>query len=65
MKRLGFFTGKIYGEEDFNTDSIRECCLSITDSQAEDTEYIVDKYAACHSNCYGCYGCPEGQSALL
>lgn len=65
MKRLGLFTGKVYTQEDFDNHNIHECCLCITDSEAEDTEYIVNKHLSHMEECRRCYGCPESRSALI
>ena len=65
MKRLGLFTGKIYTQEDFDNDKIHECCVCLTDSEAADTEYVVDKHITYHhERCINCYGCPESQSTF-
>lgn len=64
MKRLGLFTGKIYTQEDFDADTIRECCACLTDSEAADTEYVVDKHLSYREHCVNCYGCPESQTTF-
>jgi hypothetical protein len=61
MKRLGIFTGRIYDEEDFWADCIKECCRVLKDEEAEDISVITSVYTREHINCIGCNGCPESQ----
>lgn len=56
MKRLGKFTGTIYGEE-VDTKDIKECCLIITDEQAKDDKFIGEKYLSISMDCICCAGC--------
>lgn len=56
MKRLGKFSGKIYEYDEIKT--IEECCLCITDEQANDEEFISNYRSKSLLDCIGCNGCP-------
>ena len=56
MKRLGMYTGKIYEQDD----NIRtaECTVPLNDDNAEDKQYITDRYTLLHSSwCTNCTYC--------
>ena len=57
MKRLGFFTGKIY-DETIDTASIKECCLYLTKDNENNEEYIAERKADNKQRCMSCFGCP-------
>ena len=61
MKRLGFYSGRIYTQEDYNNDRIHECCHQLSDSQANDENYCDELFERYHKKCDGCHGCPESQ----
>ena len=58
MKRLGKFSGKIY-DESYDIDLIEECCLLISDEQAENEEFIRSQRVKNLLICAQCYGCPR------
>lgn len=55
MKRLGMYTGTIYEDGAFP----EECCLQITDEQANDKEYLRIKQTVNGINCRKCLACHE------
>lgn len=57
MKGLGFYTGKIY--DDDQRHSAKECCHCITDQQASDDEWIREQHLKDIASCLFCNGCPE------
>lgn len=57
MKRLGKYTGKIYSDEEKS--EIRECCLCISDEQAENEEFVKQRHFDDLRTCVLCGGCPE------
>ena len=64
MKRLGFFTGKIYDDKDYNCRNYPECCLCLSDERAEDEEYLNKERLKNKIKCSGCNGCPASQEAI-
>lgn len=61
MKRIGFYSGKMYTEEEFTNNKIEECCRMITDEQSEDEEFCKITREITKQNCIGCNGCPLSQ----
>lgn len=61
-KRLGFFTGKIYGEE-VPVSSIKECCEILTekDTSCVHTNMLIQKQKVLKERCRGCNACEESQ----
>lgn len=56
MKCIGMYTGKIYEQDD----NIRtgECTVPLNDSDAEDEQYVINKYNLLHSSwCINCTYC--------
>lgn len=64
MKRLGYFTGKIY-DESIDTATIQECCLSLTEEQAKDEDFIQKKNFENKMKCITCFGCPISQKSIV
>lgn len=62
MKRLGMFSGKIYDENEVS--GMNECGECLTESQAEDSEYINKMKAENLAKCGGCHGCPMAEVML-
>jgi len=60
MKRLGKFTGHIYSDND----EIYECCLIITEDQANNKEFIEQENLKNLIICGGCFGCPAAEVML-
>jgi len=58
MKRLGRFTGKVYSQEDYDGDIIKECCLLISDEQASDEDFIRKQHLKDIIVCSSCLGLP-------
>ncbi len=61
MKRLGLCTGKIY-EDGYDETLIEECCLLLSDKQANDTAYIEMMRKQNAPRCARCMGCPASQA---
>lgn len=61
MKRLGRYTKKIY-DEGADLSRIRECCILLTDEQAQDEKYVNDHHVKDLMDCIRCLGCPAAQS---
>lgn len=55
MRRLGLYSGRVY---DDNEDYYDECCLGLTDEQANDEDWLDDQRLINRYKCLGCYGCP-------
>lgn len=55
MKRLGMYTGHIYDESD---ELPEECCMCITDEEANDEAYIRRHIAINFIGCRTCLACP-------
>lgn len=66
MKRLGKFTGDVYGE-DFDFSECPECCTIITDEQAKDVQFRKEKHCQDLYTCIPCMGCPaaKAEKAML
>lgn len=60
MKRLGKFTGIIY-DENYDFSQCPECCLCITDEQANDEKFVNDYRVKSLVTCIGCMGCPAAE----
>lgn len=60
MKRLGKFTKTIY-DEDYDFSRCPECCVQLTDDQAEDEEFINAHHVKDLMDCVRCFGCPASQ----
>lgn len=61
MKRLGLFTGKIY-EDGYDAALIEECCLCLSDKQAEDAAFVEQMRTKSSEKCARCMGCPASQT---
>ena len=57
MKRLGMYSGKIY-ESDYDVNQIEECCLCISDEEANNKEWIANKHSEHVGECSNCFSCP-------
>ena len=57
MKRIGKFSGKIY-DENFDFSNCKECCVCITDEQANDEDFCKSQHFEDLKHCIGCFGCP-------
>lgn len=62
MKRLGKFTGTIYNE-DYDFSKCPECCIILTDSQANDSAFIEAKKLSNRSTCTFCMACPAAMES--
>lgn len=62
MKRMGFYTGKIY-DDSTDPKDIKECCQCINYKEPilEDEELIIRKCRMLHERCIGCNGCEESR----
>ena len=61
MKRVGFYTGKVY-PDDVDAATIGECCTFIPKEDEEDEEKIQLLRLRGKINCSQCPGeCPESQ----
>ena len=60
MKRLGFFSGNVYDYAERDTE---ECCMLISEDQANDENYIKKKHYVLKLECNGCGGCPMSREA--
>ena len=59
MKRVGFFTGKIY-DETTNPNNIKECCrVMYDDNKLEDENYLSDLRKELKEKCKNCQGSEE------
>ena len=61
MKRLGFFSGKIY---DCDAKDIKECAVLINDSDAADPEVVKIRHSRYKNKCAGCGRCPMSLEAV-
>ena len=59
MKKLGFYTLRIYNEEEFDT--VQECAICLHDADVENGAYFENVKRDKHLNCTGCNGCPESK----
>lgn len=57
MKRLGKYTGTIYGD-DYVFSNFPECCTMISDEQADNEEFISKHHINDLKDCLTCCGCP-------
>ena len=62
MKGLGFFTGRIYSDEERR--NARECCHVITNQQANDEGFIAMQHMSDLMTCLRCIGCPEAKGEI-
>ena len=60
MKGLGFFSGKIYSDEDRR--NATECCHVISDREAEDVEWVAKQHQGDLLSCIRCMGCPTSHA---
>lgn len=60
MKKLGKFTGKVY-DDDYDFSKCPECCVCISDEEANDEDCIVQRHANDLLDCLSCRGCPAAQ----
>lgn len=63
MKRLGKYTGTVYGKGYRDIKMPPECCLQITDEQASDAEFVERKHLELFMSCINCRGCPDSWEA--
>lgn len=54
MKRLGLYTGRVYSMEDGDKPDNRECTVALRDDEAEDAQYVADRYSLVHTWCIQC-----------
>lgn len=64
MKRLGKFTGEIY-PDDYDFSNAQECCVLISDEDAENKEYLEERRAKDLIECLSCGGCPESRKVVI
>ncbi|WP_099467789.1 hypothetical protein [Konateibacter massiliensis] len=62
MKRMGFYTGKIY-DDSVNPADIKECCQYINYKEPilDDEELIIRKRKLLHERCIECNSCEESK----
>lgn len=62
MKRLGFYTGKLY-DSSVDPSTIKECCqiLNYKEPILDDEELVVRKRLELKQRCIGCNDCEESQ----
>ena len=61
MKKLGKFTKTIYGE-DYDFSQCPECCVQISDEEAQNEDFINAQHMKDLLDCCGCFGCQAAQS---
>ena len=54
MKYLGKFTGKLYSSEEKEKGLILECALQLSDDEAKNEEYLVERRAMNRVDCLIC-----------
>ena len=60
IMRVGFFTGKVYTDEDYPLRRINECALMLSDSsKVKDDKYMEDLRSRLRGNCNKCSGDPD------
>ena len=64
MKKLGKFTKTIYGE-DYDFSQCPECCVMLTDEQANDETFIDQHHLEDLKDCIKCFGCPAAQKSKV
>jgi len=71
MKRLGKYTGTIYSE-DYDFRNCPECCLVISEEEANDENFINERKAKNRLNCVMCVAsnspfkpCPASNNPLF
>ena len=60
MKRLGKFTKTIY-DENYDFSNCPECCVCLTDEEANNEEFINKHHIKDLMDCVTCMGCPASQ----
>lgn len=60
MRRLGKFTGKVY-DENYDFSNCPECCVLITEAQANDEQFVSEHHLTDLMDCISCRGCPAAQ----
>lgn len=60
MKRIGMYTGKIFSEDEVK--NMQECGICISDSDAQDADYVQKKYEHYHKDCISCMACPAARN---
>ena len=55
MKRLGLYSGHVYGDKE---DYSGECCKILTEEQANDEKWLEDQRLVNTFKCALCGGCP-------
>ena len=64
MKRLGLFTGTVY-PDDCDLSKVTECCLQLSEKQADDKAFIEQERIKNLAKCIGCMGCPTAQRSKV
>lgn len=62
MKRIGFYTGKLY-DDSIDVSTIKECCqvLNFKEPISEYEELVIRKREELKKRCIGCNACEEAQ----
>lgn len=63
MKRLGKYSGKIYGKNEVQ--GMEECGVCITDEQAKDKDWISKHHVSDLMDCMKRCGCPLAQKGII
>lgn len=64
MARLGKFTGTVYSD-DYDFSRCPECCLCLTDEQANDPEFLKEQRNKSLLQCVTCFGCPAACDSVF
>lgn len=68
MKRVGIFSGKVYSQEDYDNDLIKECAVCVSPSASDQDEALAEtiEYASCQRlrNCFTCFGCEAAKLTI-
>ena len=59
MNRIGFYTGKIYKNDEMPEPG--ECCAVVTDEQLQDEDFVKGVQLRNKFRCIGCSGCLASQ----
>ena len=66
MKRMGFYSGTIYSENDLMENNIHECCRILTE---EEEKFLPSQLKDLHlqwmKKCEGCLGCPMSRKEVV
>lgn len=58
--RLGKFTGTLY-QDDYDFESCPECCVCLSDDQANNEDFLSERHAKDILDCISCMGCPAAR----